>query len=70
MSLSRSLVLSLFALCCLVLDLSTDFTLAPHPLVLADAAAATFNKRAPHLLVLADPNAAAVFAFNDWLLRL
>ena len=54
--------LSRFSFCCLVLDLSTGSALAPHSLVLADAAAATFLTSAPHSLVLADAAAWAVFA--------
>jgi len=38
--------------CCLVLDLSTGFILAPHMLVLAVAAASTGLTRTPHALVL------------------
>ena len=52
---------SIFHFCCLALDLSTIFALAPLPLVLAKAAAAAVFARVPPPLVLADP-AAAVFA--------
>ena len=54
--------LSVPPFCCLVLDLSTNFTIAPPPLVLAEAAAATVFAPAPLPLVLTDAAAAAVFA--------
>ena len=56
--------LSFSSFCCLLLELSTVFTLAPHPLVFADAAAATFYTHAPLPLVLADAAADAGFTVD------
>jgi len=49
--------------CCLVIDISTIFTPAPLPLVLAEGAASTVFARAPLPLVLAEA-AASAFAFS------
>ena len=53
--------LSFFLFCCLVIDISTIFSPAPPPLVLADAAAAAVLALAPHPLVFAEAAATAVF---------
>jgi len=53
-----------FAFCSLSIDLATVFTLAPPPLVLAEAAAAAIFALAPHPLVLAKAAAATVFTLG------
>ena len=52
----------LFLFCCVALDLSTIFTLAPLPLVLAEAAATAVFAPTPLPLVIVETAASAVFA--------